>query len=183
MTEKNYNAEQMNAKSLNKQSKAKKVETPVKKEEKVEDKVKNEEKKIKTIKVKKIKKDVAVVNGTSLPISTIFSVEICRYIKGKKIDKAIGDLELAINKKKAIPMRGEYAHKKGSIAGGKYPKKSSENFIRLLKSLKANAVYNEIEDPYISEAYANKAQRPFGRFGRTQKKRTHVVLKAMEKKK
>ncbi|MEK6895694.1 MAG: uL22 family ribosomal protein [Nanoarchaeota archaeon] len=191
MTERNYNAEQKSMKTMNKQERSlsKVVETPTKKEEKVseiktEEKIeskKEENKAKKPIKVKRVKKEFAVFRGTGLPISRKYSIEICRYIKGKKIDDAIKDLENAIQKKRAIPMRGEYAHQKGKgMAGGKYPKNASEDFIRILRSLKANASYNEIENPIIVEAIANKATRVYGRFGRTEKKRTHLTLRAME---
>jgi len=41
---------------------------------------------------------------------------------------------------------------------------------------------NELDEPVIVEAIANLAQRPYGRFGRTKKKRTHVRIKCVEKK-
>jgi ribosomal protein L22 len=190
MTEKNYNPEQMNAKSIKKQEKVKAPldKAPVKKEkieeknleEVAEVKEKEDKKEIKkqTIVTKKVAKEFAVINGRSVPVSTKYSVEICRHIKGRKIDDAINVIELAINKKKAIPMRGEYAHQKGKgMTGGKFPERAGKSFIMLLKSLKSNAIFNEIENPVIVEAYANKAQMPYGRFGATQKKRTHIVLK------
>ena len=86
-------------------------------------------------------------------------------------------------KKKAVPMKGEIPHRKGKMMSGRYPKKASENFIKLLKSLEANARNHDVDEPVIVEAIANKAQRPYSRFGRWQKKRTHVMIKARERKK
>ncbi len=145
------------------------------------EKEKPEEKKKKE--VVKIKKDKAVVNGKNVPISTKYAVEICKFIKYKPIDIAINNLEQVLAHKKAIPMKGEYGHKKGKrMAGGKYPKKATEHFIKLLKSLSANAIANSLDEPIISEAVANIAPRPRARFGRWQRKRTHVKIVAREKK-
>jgi len=130
-----------------------------------------------------IKKNEVVVNGISLPISTKYSVAICKFIKGKKIDRAIEDLEQVIAKKKAVPMKGEIPHRKGKkMMSGRFPKKASENFIKLLRSLQANANNHNVDEPIVAEAVANLASRPFGRFGRIRKKRTHVKIVAREKK-
>jgi ribosomal protein L22 len=128
------------------------------------------------------KKTEAIVNAMNLPLSTKYSVAICKFIKRKKIEDAISDLEQVLVHKKAIPMKGEIAHRKGKIMSGKYPKKSAEHFIKLLKSLLANANANRLDNPIISDAKANLASRPFGRFGRIRKKRTHVTIEAKEKK-
>lgn len=131
----------------------------------------------------KIKKTEAVVNALSLPLSTKQSVAICKFIKGKKIERAISDLEQVFVAKKVIPMRGEIPHRKGKgIMSGRYPKKASEQFIKLLKNLSANASVNELNNPIISNAIANNASRPHGKFGRVRKKRTHVKIIVIEKK-
>lgn len=133
--------------------------------------------------VKKIKKIEAVVNSFSLPISTKISCAICKFIKGKKIDKAIEDLNEVIHEKKAVPMKGEIPHRKGKgIMSGRFPGKAATYFITLLKALKGNSNANELENPRISEAIANLASRPFGKQGKVRKKRTHVMIKVMEKK-
>ena len=110
---------------------------------------------------------------------------ICRFIKNKQIKKAINELELVIACKKAIPMRGGVGHKKsaGGFASGsgKYPQNVAKYFITLLKSLSANAITNGLENPIITEAFANIGQKPRARFGRWQRKRTHLKLCAKEK--
>ena len=151
------------------------------KKEEVKTEAKPEEKK--KPEVKHVKKDEAVVNARSLPISTKTSADVCRFIRGKRIGDALEYLELVMVGKKALPMKGEYAHRKGKIMSGGFPFEASKHFIVLLKSLAANAGANGIDDPVIVEAIPNMASRPFGRFGRFQKKRTHVRLVAREKKK
>jgi len=172
------------SKKLTKEVKSDKIKVDAKKEDFKESKMEtkpsvNEKKPITKRNVPKVNKDYAVVNATSLPISTKYAVAICKFVKDKKIEKAIADLEEVVLKKKAVPMKGEIAHKKGKgMMSGKYPKKASENFIMLLKSLLANANANELEDSVVTEAIANLAQRPFGKQGRIRRKRTHVKLVA-----
>jgi len=127
--------------------------------------------------VKKPKKTEAVVNARDVPISTKHSAAICRFIKRKKISRAISDLEEVVRARKAVPMRGEIPHRKGKMMSGRFPQKAAREFIVLLKSLGANANYNGIEDPIVTEAKANIGARPFGRYG-IRRKRTHVTLAA-----
>ncbi len=187
MTEKDYNPEQRNAKAMQKQEKMKSPETaPVKKAEKKKDEEKSEnvqEKKVKKKPVKVIKKDKAIVNGRSLPISTKYSMAICKFIKNKTIEKAIADLEEVLKFKKAVPMKGEIPHRKGKIMSGRYPINAIKEFIILLKNLLANSNVNGLEEPKIVEAIPNKASRPYGRFGSVKRKRTHVQIIAKEKNK
>lgn len=153
--------------------------TPEKKDGKKPDKEDKKEKK-KPL-VKKPKKSEAIVNGDNLAISTKQSAAICNFIKGKEIKKAIDDLEAVIILKKPVPMKGEIPHRKGKgMMSGRFPVKASKNFIKLLKTLQGNAIYNSIENPIIVEAYANIGSRPYGRFGRHRKKRTHVKITAKE---
>jgi|TARA_Y100000310_G_scaffold167546_2_gene167355 large subunit ribosomal protein L22 len=157
-------------------------EKPSKEEEKKEetkDTEKTEEKKPVQTKPK-VKKTEAFVNATSLPISTKHSMAVCKFIKGKKIEDALKNLEEVVLIKKAVPMKGEIPHRKGMMSG-RYPKKTAEYFIKLLKGLSANANVNGLENPVISEAIANMASRPYSRFGRVRKKRTHVKIIVKEK--
>ena len=163
------------------EEKKKEIETSKKEtEEKVE---KTDEKKEtkKSVETKpKVKKTEAVVNIISLPISTKHSTFVCKFIKGKKIEDAIKDLEKVVILKKAVPMKGEIPHRKGMMSG-RYPKKTAEHFIKLLKGLSANANVNGLENPIISDAIANLASRPYSKFGRVRKKRTHVKIIAKQK--
>lgn len=163
--------------------KEKPVKEPEKKEEKPkEEKVKKEKTEKKSVQ-EKPKKTSAVVNAHNLPVSTKHSAAICKFIRNKKIENAIADLEQVLVLKKAVPMKGEIPHRKGKgIMSGRFPKKATQNFIRLLKSLSANANHNGLENPIIVEAIANIGSRPYGKFGRVRKKRTHVKIKVKEKK-
>jgi len=130
-----------------------------------------------------VKKDKAIVKGKDLRISTKHSIAICDMIRGKRIEEAIKDLEEVIAKRKAIKMKGEIPHRKGmGIERGRYPVKASRIFIKLLKSLNANASVNNLGEPYICIAKADKASRPYRRFGSKRMKRTNVYLEAREMK-
>ena len=206
MTEKNYNPNQKENKAMKKQEKIEKqkpvIENPKKEltnkkinepvdqvksnkpsEPKVSEQSKPEKKEeIKKKETPKIKKTEAIVNAFNLPISTKDSVAICKFIKRKKIENAIAGLEQVIAHKKAVPMKGEIPHRKGKgMMSGRYPKKATEYFIKLLRSLLANANSNELNNPLIIEAVANIGSRPFGKFGRVRKKRTNIKIKAKEK--
>jgi large subunit ribosomal protein L22 len=150
-----------------------KVETPAEKTD--------ASKKVEVKKIEKPKKTEAKVGITSAPISTIHSIYLCKFVKRKSIEQAIEGLEKVVAKKKALPMKGEYPHKKGMMSG-KYPQNSTKYFIKILKSLQSNANVNEIKNPVIAEAIANLAPRPRGRFGRYQRKRTHITIIVREKK-
>ena len=175
----------MDKKSLTKENiEREKVEES--KEKIIENKIVKETKdKIKEPKEKqspKIKRIDAFVQGKNLPISMKYSISICKFIKNKKILEAIKDLEQVLNEKKAVPMKGEIPHRKGKkMMSGRFPKKATEHFIQLLKSLLANA--RELNEPIIIEAIANIGERPFGRFGRIRRKRTHIKIKAIEREK
>jgi ribosomal protein L22 len=181
MTEKNYNPKQKESKAMKKQDTVKKeiVKTPIKKTEEV--KPTEEKKEIKPVQ-KQIKKDFAVVNIQSCPVSTKVSMAICKFIKNKKIEDMIKYLEGTMLGKNVIPMKGEIPHRKGKVMSGRYPKNASKRFIVLLKSLLANSIQNGIENPIIVEAIPNLASRPYAKGGRAQKKRTHIRLVAKEKK-
>jgi len=172
--------------------KKQKIPEPIKKEEtkkeiekipqnkKIEEK--KDDKKDKKKQIKKIKKTKVEVNGKSLPISTKYAISICKFIKNKKIENALKDLQEVAAHKKAVPMRGEIPHRKGKIMSGRFPKNASEHFIVLLKSLLSNANNHDVEEPIIVKAIANFAPRPFGRFGKVKRKRTHIRIVAKNKK-
>jgi ribosomal protein L22 len=102
-------------------------------------------------------------------------------LKGKKISQALNELEEVTRMKRAVPMKGEVSHKKGIPS--RYPVKAGKAFIKLLKSLEANASAKgmDLEIAKLS-AYANKAamqQKP-GRHSGRKFKGTHVTILAKE---
>jgi len=136
--------------------------------------IKKEKKKDET----KPKKTEAVVNISGLPISTKHSIAICNFIRGKNIDNSIAILGDVQRLKRAVPMKGEIPHRKGNIMSGRYPIKAAGEFIKILKSLKSNAIVNELElEKYVIFCKANVASRPYRKSGRARGKRTNVQIK------
>jgi len=130
-----------------------------------------------------VKKEFAIVNSNNLPVSTKVSADICKFINHKTIEKATSDLEQVILLKKPVPMAREIPHRKGKIMSGRFPKRTAEYFIGLLKTLKGNSNVNGIENPVICEAISNIGKRPYGKFGSVRKKRSHITIKVKERKK
>ncbi len=215
MTEKDYNPNQKEKKSMKKQKvvakanpeseaslqknkvlkETKKAEESAKKEKteiqnikesenkkEISEKEKTSEKKEVKKEIPKIKRTEVSAKGINLPISTKDAKFVCKFILRKNLGDAIRDLQKVVVGKKAVPMRGEIPHRKGKgIDSGRFPKKAAENFIIVLRSLAANANQSNIDEPVIIKAGANLASRPYGRFGRTQKKRTHIEVIVKEK--
>jgi len=138
-----------------------------------------EESKKETIKkkIEEKKKTEAIVNGKNLSVSIKHAVALCNLIREREIDVAITIIEEVIKKRKAVPMRGEIPHRKG-IMSGRYPIKAAGIFLKLLKSLKANALVNELEfEKYKIACKSDVAPRPYRRFGQGRFKRSHVTIK------
>ena len=178
--------EKVNEHKISQKEADKEIKEEVKEEikEKVEEvsenikETKKEEKKSKKLDEIKSKKTEAVVNISGLPISTKHSVAICNFIRGKNIDNAIAILEPVQMLKRAIPMKGEIPHRKGDMMSGRYPVKAAGEFIKILKSLKANAIVNELElEKYVIFCKADVASRPYRKSGRARGKRTNVQIK------
>ncbi len=124
------------------------------------------------------KKTEAVVNISGLHVSTKHSIAICNLIRGKNIDNSIAILEDVQRFKRAVSMKGEIPHRKGNIMSGRYPIKAAGEFIRVLKSLKSNAIVNELElEKYVIFCKADIASRPYRKSGRARGKRTNVQIK------
>lgn len=153
-------------------------------EKKPEEKEIRKEEKKKSL-VKKVKKEEVSVNIKNAHISAKKSFAICHFIKGKTIEKALNDLQKVLDKKIAIPMKGEIPHKKSvkgvASGGGRYPQKTTEEFIRMIKSLQANANNHDVEEPIIVEAIANFGSKVVGRFGIWERKRAHIKIIARSK--
>lgn len=120
--------------------------------------------------------------GRSLPISTKHSVEICRCIRNKPIERAKNILKDAISKKKPIPFKRfkTISHKPGKMASGRYPVKASKEILQLVESAEANAQFKglNVSNLIVSHICAHKASTPYhyGRQKRRKMKRTNVEI-------
>ncbi len=125
--------------------------------------------------------------GRSLPISMKKSIEICNFIRGKSLARARMMLQRVTEMKQAVPYRrfqkGGTGHKKG-IGPGRYPVKTAEAFLKLLRSAEANAQQKGMspERLYIDSIAAQKAATNwhYGRKRRRKMKAAHIQIAVRE---
>ncbi len=120
--------------------------------------------------------------GLNLPISTKYSVEISRMIRGKSVAKAIVILEKVSTMERAVPMlrfHNEVPHKKG-MSAGKYPWKAAKYILAILKSAESNASDKGLlsDGLIVKSIVPQGASDPmhYGRKGRRRMKRTHIEI-------
>lgn len=131
------------------------------------------------------KEHTAMAVGRSLPISTKHSIEISKFIRHKKVQRAKTMLNEVMAKKLPVPFKRfqQIPHKKGHIASGAFPEKAAKEFLGVLESAEANAQFKGLNTSslIISHICAHKAsnQQHNGRLGRSMK-RTHVEIVVKE---
>ena len=86
----------------------------------------------------------AKVAGRELRISPKHAAEICRTIKGMKLEKAKTFLEQVMAKKTPVPFRRyrkKIPHRHGmqKFSSGRYPVKAAKNILKLIEGAEANA--------------------------------------------
>ena len=128
---------------------------------------------------------VAKARAMSLHISTKQAIEICSFIRYKTVESARSYLENVAEMKVAIPFKRfnrDMGHKK-CMAAGRYPLKAVKEFLKLLKSVEANAQVLGLDTANLKiiTAIANKASAPVtGGRHRRGTKRTHLYLEVQE---
>lgn len=117
------------------------------------------------------KETMAWASSQNVAISLKKSVEVAKFIKGKKADKACSLLEKVIEEKQVVPYTryfAEMGHKRGKgISTGGYPVKVAKEFLRVLKGAIKNAEEKELgEDLRVLSCSVRKGSRRYhnGRF-------------------
>ncbi len=125
--------------------------------------------------------------GRNLPISLKDSVNLCRALKGMKLDDAKEYLEGIIKKKRAVPYfryLDSISHRRG-IGPGKYPVKEAKYILKVLENAEANAENKDLDTDnlYIMHIAAHKGQiykrympRAFGRSTEIRRDRVHIEV-------
>lgn len=86
--------------------------------------------------------------GHELHISPRHAREICKAIKGMKINQAEEYLENVAALKQAVPFKrhnDSMGHRRGPMAAGRYPQKAAREFSTILKNAKANGEYKGLD--------------------------------------
>ena len=132
--------------------------------------------------------------GRELRISPKHAVEICRTLKGMKLEKAKSFLETVVKKQNPVAFRRykkEVPHRSLSENwyAGRYPVKAAGKILNVLKELEANAEYKglDVEKLKIVHAAAHRGlkirnyiPRAFGRSTPSFETLTHVELVGYE---
>ncbi len=128
---------------------------------------------------------LAYARATNVPISTRDSIEVSKYLRYKSVNFAKSFLADVVALKKAVPFKTfikDLGHKPG-MSSGKYPKKAAVHFLKLLRSVEANAQVKGLDTSNLKiiKLLANKASIPSGggRLGRGTK-RTHLEIAVRE---
>jgi len=127
----------------------------------------------------------ASAKALNIPISTKFGVELSDNLRYKKTSFAKSFLEDVIALKRAVPFKksvNDLGHKKG-MAAGRFPQKAAKEFLKLVKSVEANAQVKGLNtsELKIIKIISNKASTPLtgGRLRRGTK-RTHIEIVVRE---
>jgi len=89
-------------------------------------------------------------SGRELRVSPKHAREVCKAIKGMKLDQAKEYLRQVIAKKKPVPFR-RYKKKMGHRHGmekafaGRYPVKAAQKILKVLEGAEANAEYKGLD--------------------------------------
>lgn len=125
--------------------------------------------------------------GRDLPISIKSSVEVCRFIRGKKVIVAKGMLRDVIALKRAVPYKRyimNVGHRRG-MASGRFPKKTSKGVLQVLESAETNAQFKGMNTSklFVAHIAAHKAASPMrgGRKRGQSSKRSHVEIILQER--
>lgn len=126
------------------------------------------------------------------PISTKYATEICREIKGERLDKAEKRLHAIIEKREFLPLRKynkKVAHRRGEsrsgVKSGRFPQKACGVFLNLLESVKANADFKGLDSEnlmvahcFASRGFGRRSVQPKGHIAgkRRRRKSTHVEV-------
>jgi large subunit ribosomal protein L22 len=128
---------------------------------------------------------IITAKAFNLPISRKHSVEVARFIKGKKLKDAVRILDEIIELKTPVRLTKHHrgvAHKTG-VGPGRYPVKVAQNIKKVILSAKANGKYQNIDEKKLDEAKviveANKGQTLYhgGRKLGMRRKATHIFVK------
>ena len=125
--------------------------------------------------------------GRDLPISLKDSVNLCRALKGMRLEDAKDFLEDVIHKRRAVPYfryLDSISHRKG-IGPGRYPVKEAKHILKVLENAEANAENKDLDTDnlYILHIAAHKGRifkryvpRAMGRSTEIRRDRVHIEV-------
>ncbi len=129
-------------------------------------------------------------SGRELKVSPKHAREVCKTIKGMKLDQAKEYLQQVILKKKPVPFRRskkDVGHRHGieKAYAGRYPVKAAQKILKVLEGAEANAEYKGLDVERLRIIHASAypgmkvkrfIQRAFGRSSPRFETLCHVEL-------
>ena len=106
----------------------------------------------------KVSEPCAKAFGKEMRISPKHAMEVCRAIRGMRLNAAKEYLEAVRVKKKAVPFmrhRKKLAHRKGAKGSGQYPVKAAREILAVLKNAEANATYKGLDTEKLRVVHAS----------------------------
>ena len=103
------------------------------------------------------KENMARAIGKSLPVSFKQSIEICNYIRNKKLNTAKKWLNEVAAGKRAVPFRRfimDMGHK-AKIGPGRFPAKTSSEILNLIDQVEANAQFKGLNTSNLTIIHIN----------------------------
>lgn len=140
-------------------------------------------------------KNIARAFGKEIRVSPKHCVEICRELKGKKLEYAKDYLQEVIDMKRAVPFKRYkkgIAHRRGlnKWHSGRYPVKAASHIMKLLESAESNAEYKglNVERLFIKHIMAQRGRvirgfipRAMGRASASNTPTTHIQVTLEER--
>ncbi|MBU4535159.1 MAG: 50S ribosomal protein L22 [Euryarchaeota archaeon] len=128
--------------------------------------------------------------GRALKISPKHAVEICRELRGMKLERAKVYLEEVIQMQKAVPFKRhnkKVGHRKGlnGWPTGRYPVKAAGHILKVLENAEANAEYKGLDSENLKIMHISSHRgfvirgwtpRAFGRASPFNTPTTHVQI-------
>ncbi|MBR9706905.1 MAG: 50S ribosomal protein L22 [Candidatus Diapherotrites archaeon] len=130
--------------------------------------------------------NITRAKGINVAVSTKYSIELSREIRGKPVKKAEAYLNDIIEMKRFLPLRRfnkHVPHRAGSqgavVKSGRYPLNTAKAFLKMLDNLKANADYKGLnaENLRLIHVCANRGRSRYKTL-RTKTRMFRVATKA-----
>ncbi len=129
-------------------------------------------------------------SGREIRMSPKHAREVCRAIRGMRLEKAKRYLGLVVAKKQPVPFRrftGKLGHRHGMQKAmvGKYPVKAATSILKVLESAEGNAEFKGLDTEHLRIIHASAypgmkikraTPRAFGRSSPKNRTLTHVEI-------
>jgi large subunit ribosomal protein L22 len=119
----------------------------------------------------------AIASAREIPIKPKHAVNVCRAIRGMRLEQAKTYLEGVTREEQAVPFfrhLRQVNHRRGKLGPGLYPVKAAGAVLRVLESAESNAEYKGLdpEKMFVSHAAVQQAPTQLGQMPRAQGRAT-----------